>query len=277
MVRKILIIGSKGYLGSALCERLPSEALLEIRGLDRGHTEEELRKSLQWCDVCILANGLSNHIAGQENPFLDFQLNVAEILDILKSEKGLKFIYLGSLCQYGVLEGKIEESRVCDPKEPQGLSKVFMEGALGFLQKVNHLDFVSLRLGTVFGRKTDLNNPSLLEKMILSTLHGKTFEVYGGKERTWSGLSIEHFVGAIAKVIQKDKYEGRVYNLATCQWPFGELDQDLSLKFVPSNPATPYAVSCQRFKDQFGWGFDSLNARDIVRRLKIEIRQFQSI
>jgi len=277
MERKVFILGSNGYLGSALMERLPAIPGIQVKGLDRDASPPQLEEILEWSQICILANGLSNHIAGQKDPFLDFQTNAVEPLQILKHGKSKSFLFLGSLCQYGPLEGEVLENHPCEPVEPQGLSKLFMEGALGFLQRSGHLNFLSLRLGAVFGAKSSFENPSLLEKMVLSKVQGEIFPVYGGKERIWSGLSIEHFVDAVSRIIEENRFDGECFHFSTCAFPFSDLEPWLPLKFIESRNSPAYRINCQKFRDRYGWSFESISAGDIVRRLEFEIGQSKNI
>ena len=141
MAKKILIVGSQGYLGSHLVGYLSSRGY-ECKGIDTGffskgmlreiYSEDVVNKDaraivkddLNGFDVLILLAGISNDPFGRlsadqiYNPSRDYALSIATIC----KEMGIKFIYPSSCSVYGAAtDGFLSEDKfgkACFPSFP---------------------------------------------------------------------------------------------------------------------------------------------------------------
>ena len=150
MSKKILIVGSQGYLGSYLTGYL-SDYGYQCRGIDTGffsngileaiNSEEVVKKDarsivkddLDGFDVLILLAGISNdpfgHLSAEQiyDPSRDYALSIA----LMCKEMGIKFIYPSSCSVYGAAaDGFLSEDSPTNPQTPYSINKLQVEEGL---------------------------------------------------------------------------------------------------------------------------------------------------
>ena len=140
---KILIIGSQGFIGRHCVEYFKSSCEIYQAGtkkseavnyiyLDKGNTNFEQLFIKKKYDVCINASGSANVAFSFQNPFIDFNLNVANVSKILdaiyKHNSECKFINFSSAAVYGNPKYlPIDENHSNNPISPYGLHKLQSE------------------------------------------------------------------------------------------------------------------------------------------------------
>lgn len=170
-MKKILVIGNQGYIGSRLTEYL-IERGYQCNGIDTGFFKEGMlkklgseitinkdarlitKKDIKGYEVVILLAGISNdpfgHMTSEQiyNPTRDYALNIAKIC----KELGIKFIYPSSCSVYGAssLGGLLDEESPTNPQTPYSLNKIQVEEGLAKIADYNFSP-IALRLGTVYG------------------------------------------------------------------------------------------------------------------------------
>jgi len=170
MTKKILIIGSQGYLGSRLTEYLGDRGY-KCSALDTGFFKEgeltsvdpitTIKKDvrlvdegdIQGFDTVILLAGISNdpfgHMSAEQiyDPTRDYALSVASICKKL----GIQFIYPSSCSVYGAAnEGFLTEESETNPQTPYSINKLQVERGLALLADKTFSP-IALRFGTVYG------------------------------------------------------------------------------------------------------------------------------
>jgi nucleoside-diphosphate-sugar epimerase len=170
MTKKIIIIGSQGYLGSRLTSYLKNCGY-HCSGIDTGFFKNgtltapdniETRtldarllteKYLEEADVVILLAGISNDPFGEMtseqiyDPTRDYALNIASMCKKL----GIKFIYPSSCSIYGAAGNDfLQESDQTNPQTPYSLNKLQVEEGLSLISD-NTFSPIALRFGTVYG------------------------------------------------------------------------------------------------------------------------------
>ncbi len=277
--KNVLILGSRGYLGQNIRLCLEKEENLEVRGFDPIDCPTPVHQDLGWCDLCILALGLSDHAMGQKNPIKDYDRNLADYLEVLRhvDSAGKKFLYLGSLCQYGQLQGDISETTPLNPIEPQGLNKAYIEKVLEFLAELGSLSFCALRLGAVVGKKKELLNLSLLEKIIKTNIDGKRFEVHGGATRCYSCIPMDTFLEIIIAIIEKDHFNNRAYNLSTHNICFGDLSSWLDIKFSDTKKQSGHTINSDRLFAELNLEVKPIPPIELISCLRHEISELRHI
>jgi len=170
-MKKVLVIGSQGYLGSLLTSFLSSNQI-SCLGIDTGFFAEgkltepdpvttikkDARevgvKDIKGFDAVILLAGISNdpfgHMTSEQiyDPTRDYAINIAKIC----KDNGIQFIYPSSCSVYGASSTSqfLTESSKVNPQTPYSLNKVQVENELLKLVDDNFSP-ISLRLGTVYG------------------------------------------------------------------------------------------------------------------------------
>ena len=170
MSKKILIIGSQGYLGSHLTGYL-SNLGYHCKGIDTGffcngnlqpiNSEDVVKKDarlivkddLDGFDALILLAGISNDPFGKltaeqiYDPSRDYALSIA----LMCKELGIKFIYPSSCSVYGAAaDGFLTEDSPTNPQTPYSINKLQVEQGLLELSDENFVP-IALRFGTVYG------------------------------------------------------------------------------------------------------------------------------
>ena len=170
MFKKILIIGSQGYLGSKLSEYLEVSGY-QCSGIDTGffkngklfnpHPIKTIDKDarsivggdLKGFDVVILLAGISNdpfgHMTSEQNydPTRDYALSIASMC----KEMRIKFIYPSSCSVYGAAsDGYLTEDSQTNPQTPYSINKLQVENGLSLMADESFSP-IALRFGTVYG------------------------------------------------------------------------------------------------------------------------------
>jgi len=170
MSKKVLIVGSQGYLGSRLTGHLKNFGY-DCHGIDTGFfkngklTSPDLvttttkdarfitKKDLEGFDSLILLAGISNDPFGKMsaeqiyNPSRDYALNIASMC----KEMGIKLIFPSSCSVYGAAnDDYLTEKSQPNPQTPYSTNKLQVEQGLSSLADKNFSP-VALRFGTVYG------------------------------------------------------------------------------------------------------------------------------
>ncbi|MDB0021075.1 SDR family oxidoreductase [Candidatus Pseudothioglobus singularis] len=170
MTKKILIIGSQGYLGSRLTEYLRDRGYIcsaldtgffkdgELTSVDPIYTIAKDVRTVDEIDIkgfdsVILLAGISNdpfgHMSSEQiyDPTRDYALSVAAICKKL----GVQFIYPSSCSVYGAAnDGFLSEESETNPQTPYSINKLQVEEGLALLADSNFSP-IALRFGTVYG------------------------------------------------------------------------------------------------------------------------------
>jgi nucleoside-diphosphate-sugar epimerase len=153
-MKKILITGSKGYIGTSLCEWLgkyPDEYLVKTISL----------KSDSWKNVDFSSYDVVFHAAGiahikekKENTKLYYKVNrdlTFELAEKAKNDGVKQFIFLSSMSVYGIENGKITNNSQPNPNNNYGKSKYQAENLIQSL-KADTFKITILRPPMVYGK-----------------------------------------------------------------------------------------------------------------------------
>lgn len=167
--KKILIIGSLGYLGSKLFKHLSNEyevtgidnhffanAILSDKNLNNKIFKKDVRdldeSFITNFDVVILLAGISNDPLDKKKedffyqPSLEYSIFVA---DICKKHK-LKLIFPSSCSVYGFNKDTVSEESLTNPLTGYSRNKVEIENYLIKISN-NHFNPIILRFATIYG------------------------------------------------------------------------------------------------------------------------------
>jgi len=171
MTKKVLVVGSQGYLGSRLTEYL-NERGYQCSGIDTGFFESGIliptkqvstvkkdarlitEKDLEGFDSLILLAGISNDPFGHmtSEQIYDPTLDYAEAIASVCKKLGIQFLYPSSCSVYGAsnAEGSLSETSPTNPQTPYSINKLQVEEKLSVLADQTFSP-VALRFGTVYG------------------------------------------------------------------------------------------------------------------------------
>lgn len=227
---KILIIGSKGFIGSNLLLLFTNNSSHYCFGCDIAEdykndnyfyinpkfiSFDDIFKKNKF-DICINCSGSANVSESITNPLNDFDLNVNNVAKILSSIKNYnsncKFINLSSAAVYGSPKFlPIKELNQLIPISPYGSNKILSEQLCLDYFNYFKIPTVSLRIFSAYGpglRKQifwDWYNKSKINNVTL--LNGS-----GNESRDF--IYIDDLVRVIDLVIKFSSFEGNCINVA---------------------------------------------------------------
>ncbi|MBI2063442.1 MAG: NAD-dependent epimerase/dehydratase family protein [Candidatus Yanofskybacteria bacterium] len=158
------VIGSNGFVGSAICAHFEKMALEHV-GINRGNYEKNIGSRAHYL---INASGSGSKGKANENPRVDFQRNVQHTINLVFDFKYDVFVHISSVDVYpepSFLE-KTDEDFPIDPTKlsPYGFHKYLSE----LIVRRYCPNWIILRLGGLVG-------PNLKKNPIYDWTHGKPF------------------------------------------------------------------------------------------------------
>ncbi len=226
---KILIIGSKGFIGSHCVSFFQSKEFEVIQAdvmissevnyyqLENINSDFSLLFKKHQFDVCINASGSAHVGFSFENPSKDFELNVVNVQKILVAirdyNSNCKFINFSSAAIYGnpqVLP--ITEKSVCKPLSPYGFHKLQSELLLTEYYNFFGLKTCSLRVFSAYGPGL---KKQLFWDLYQKAIQNDTISLFGTGNETRDFIYIDDLLQILDLVIQKSAFQGSIYNVAS--------------------------------------------------------------
>lgn len=225
---KILVIGSKGFIGSHCVDFFSKEN--ETWGCDVAldyntpnylsidAVDSDFLGIFEQCqyDVCINCSGAANVPFSLEKPFNDFKLNTFNVFKLLeairKYSPNCKFITMSSAAVYGNPESlPITEEQRLMPVSPYGYHKVMAEIVCEEYSKYWNLKTCSLRIFSAYGPR--------LKKQLFWDLYHKIKEqeeptLWGTGRESRDFIYISDIIRVINLAICHSKFDGEVVNVA---------------------------------------------------------------
>ncbi len=224
----VLIIGSKGFIGSHLSEMLKKK--YKVWGCDIFTDYNEgnfflvqpsnldfqiiFRKSQ--FDICINCSGAASVPESLKNPGRDFELNVHNVFLLLEAIRecapDCKFINLSSAAVYGdPKETPTTESNSLAPVSPYGFHKMLAEKLCSEYFQFYKIQVCSLRIFSAYGVG--------LKKQIFWDLYTRSkmshlIELFGTGMEARDFIYIDDILKAIDCIIESAEFNAAVYNLA---------------------------------------------------------------
>lgn len=231
---KILVTGSSGMIGTALCENLIENNI--IKGLDKKKNiwNKEVDKrtnysDLTWCPIDIEKIEMIIHLAANarvyelvENPRLALE-NIEMVYSIYEYARnyGIKKIIIASSREvYGDIlktetDGiKEEEANHIKCANQYSASKLFGEAYAKAFKETHNIDTVIARFSNVYGRydMSDRFIPLVIRKI----LNNEELDIYGGKEKAMDFTFIDDTIQGIKVLIDNfDKTKNKIYNISS--------------------------------------------------------------
>jgi dTDP-4-dehydrorhamnose reductase len=191
-VFRVCLLGSTGFVGSAFARLFKSQGI-EFAAVNIRNYQQYAGTQ---CDILINANGSSKKYLADEDPKLDFTLNVRSVVDSLHDFKYRLYVYLSSIDVYNNVSDPAQnhEEIVIQPEElsnygfhkylaelavrkyatspPAPLTSPFDKGRLrGILNNKSSPSWLIFRLGGMVGK-------GLKKNSIFDLLHGRPLRVH---------------------------------------------------------------------------------------------------
>ena len=199
-MKKILILGSEGFLGSVLVPYLQKEKGFHITGVDKCFFGVNNKKSVNFkffkkdynllpkkffenFDIIVDLVNISNDPASELNKKFTYQTNFLNKKKLYKKLKNLKnlsrYIYMSSCSVYGNNSKLISEKS--KPKPISLYSKLCLKYE-EYLKKKKIIPYTIMRLGTLYGWSERMRYDIAINKIIRDMIFLKKIEILGGTQ-----------------------------------------------------------------------------------------------
>jgi nucleoside-diphosphate-sugar epimerase len=302
-MKKILLAGGAGYIGTELCKRLMKldYKVTVIDDLWFGnnlHQNVELIKKdlfqvthneLNGYDTVIFLGGVSNDPMAEFSPSENFIQNAAcpAYLAYESKRAGVKrFIYASSCSVYGyTIDELYDETSPTTCAYPYGISK--LQGESGVMQLAdNNFSVISLRQGTVCGYSDRMRFDLVINTMFKNAV--TLGEVTVSNPSIWRPIyHIQDACTAFIRSIQAPESISGVFNVASDNYTLGQigdiigkemsinLGKEIKIKLNNIQDFRNYKVSIQNAKLTLGFT-PVYGIKNIIDDLYQNIDKFQN-
>ena len=233
-IRKVLITGSSGTIGTRLCERLQAETDYRVAGVDRRPnawnpavqaittvgdlldpaTLERLPRDV---DVVIhlAANARVYDVVVDPDQARDNILTIYNVLEFCRRNKVPRVMFASSREVYGNSDGVVhteEPVHIRHCESPYAASKVAGEVLVHSYQQCYGLDFINFRFSNVYGMYDDSDR---VVPLFIRRLKAEQDLTVFGKDKLLDFTYIDDAVHGVMQALARfDRARNETYNLA---------------------------------------------------------------
>ncbi|MBT59573.1 MAG: epimerase, partial [Acidiferrobacteraceae bacterium] len=235
-MKKILVTGAAGFLGSHLCEKLQN-LQYKVIGIDNliGGSLDNLPKKIEFykldcCNFQKLNKIMKNidvvyHCAATAHEGLSVfspventknnYLATVSVLTAAINNKVKRIIYCSSMARYGNQTTPFTEEMYPKPVDPYGISKVAGEEVLKNLCNLNNIEWVIAVPHNIIGPKQKYDDPyrNVVSIMINRLLQNKRPIIYGDGNQKRCFSYIDDCIYCLLALIDSKKVVGEVINI----------------------------------------------------------------
>ena len=283
-MKKILLIGGCGYIGSALYLHLKKMNYdvhtvdLEYFGnfndnqnLSNFKTDYDLlsKKYLDSFDVVVLTAGNSS-VKLCSDLYDSFNNNVVKFVNLMKKLNKQKFIYASSSSVYDNSgHDEASETSSINPLDEYTLTKTTID----YFAALSNIEFYGLRFGTVNGWSPNTRLDLMINSMTFSALKTNQVNVFNGQVYR-PVLCINDLCRGIEAIINSNEDKKGVYNLASFNENVANIGKKVAdftdSEFVDKGKTFTYdfKISSNKFIETFNFQFDG-DIENIVKTLVV--------
>lgn len=238
-MKRVLVIGGAGFIGSHLVDRLIPEGML-VRVLDRmppdmspswiktgqveyiaGDFVDHSAIDAAVKDVDVVYHLVSTTIPATSNidPIFDVQSNLVGTVSFLKAgvAAGVKkviFVSSGGTVYGKTLSIPIKEAAPTDPTCSYGITKLAIEKYLSLFELLHGLEFVAFRLANPFGEKQRSGAQGAITAFMQRIATGQPIEIWGDGSIVRDYIYIDDVIDALIRGLQY-KGQSRIFNVGS--------------------------------------------------------------
>jgi len=308
---KIVITGALGHIGSRLIRMLPDSfpeaeilmvddlstqrycSLFNLPAQGRYHFLEadvmhvDLEEIFTGADVVVHLAAITNAAGSFEIADQVEKVNHkgTELVARACLKTGAALMFFSSTSVYGTQAEIVDEECGLDelkPQSPYADSKLRSEEMLKVMGKEEGLRFISCRFGTIFGVSPGMRFHTAVNKFIWQACLGIPLTVWRtALDQKRPYLDLEDGVRAILFIIERDLFNGQIYNILTTNATVREIVENIR-EFVPDLEVSlvdarimnqlSYTVSDEKFRSL---GFQTTG--DLRQQLKDSIAMLRGV
>lgn len=226
----ILVIGSKGFIGSACYSYFKETGKHGIYGADvvtdyndANYSQIDISNNdfkdifkLKKFGLCINCSGAASVPDSLLNPSRDFSLNVLNVSKLLEAIRThapeCRFINISSAAVYGNPKKlPVSEADVLAPVSPYGIHKMQAEQLCSTYQTFWNISTCSLRIFSAYGKGL---KKQLFWDLYQKSIKSDTVKLFGTGIETRDFINIDDIIQAIELVIERAFFKGEAINIA---------------------------------------------------------------
>lgn len=239
-MKKILVTGSAGFMGSHLYDRLFGLGH-QVYGVDdlsggfmRNVSQKKFFTQLDLRDrektkkyIHKLGPEIIFHLAAdategrsQFTPFSAIDRNLVAYINLLipAIKNGMKkMLLVSSMSVYGAQQVPFKEAMSPRPEDIYGMSKAFMEKMTEILADIYGFSYTIVRPHNVYGPRQNLSDPyrNVLGIFINCLLHNKPFYIYGDGEQKRAFSYIDEVTDLVVKAGLNKNTHSKIINVGS--------------------------------------------------------------
>lgn len=281
---KIVVTGALGHIGSRLVRELPpafpgAEILMlddfstqrycslfnlpaqgKYRFLEANILNAHLAELFHNADVVIHLAAITNAADSFEIAEQVEEVNYRGTERVARAcvEAGCALIFLSTTSVYGTQNETVDEDCAVSDLQPQSPYADSKLRAEQLLKALDQLDFVTLRLGTIFGPSIGMRFHTAVNKFCWQAVTRQPITVWRtALDQKRPYLDLSDAVEAIKFVIQRNLFDRAIYNVLTANATVRDIVEiisahvsDLSIHYVDTQIMNQlsYCVSSERFR-----------------------------
>ena len=283
-MKRTLIIGSSGYIGSRLMKEMQATGV-DINWFKKGKKDVDFkdltRDYYSEFDNIILLAGHSSVKMSEGGLNSCFNNNVRNFIDLIEKLDKQKLIYASSSSVYGSVGGKTVNEKYFG-FEPYNQYDISKHTADLYAQK-SDVEYYALRFGTVNGYSPFLRSDVMINAMVNSAINDGHIKLYI-KDTMRPILGINDLCEAIRYILASGEDKRGLYNLASFNKTAEQIAYEVAnvmgvkvhefeadptqIKNTKSQTkAYNFSISTLKFRREFGFKF-----KDTVESLATELR-----
>jgi len=243
-MKRILITGALGHIGSRFIQQLRPDAFQEVRLLDNLATQRycslfdlpdgvrfrfieddvckmDLAPVLDGVDAVIHLAALTNAAGSFEIQEQVEQVNLEGTRRVADAcvRAGARLLFLSTTSVYGTQADTVDEDCAVEdlaPQSPYATSKLRAEQMLADMAKSSRLRYFIGRFGTIYGTSKGMRFHTAINKFCWQACLGQPITVWRtAMDQYRPYLELTDAVRALHFVIDRDLFDNRVYNVLT--------------------------------------------------------------
>ena len=226
--KHIIIIGSDGFLGKNLYEKLNKNKKFDVKKISR-KKYQDIFKNYNWFKK--INQNSTIYLLAFENDLIYFENNFDQLTSkydqfcknlftyIKKKKLNPRIVFTSTVTVYGLTDKNyVTENLRENPISWYDFSKYIIERYFIFFSNIYNLDFISLRLSNVYGfSKTAQNNRGFINNIIKQSINKKTSSVniYDKGKYLRDYIYIDDVTDALVNFANKNKFKDKIFNLCS--------------------------------------------------------------